>query len=333
MKLPTFESKRLILGMLAPQRFISGEEIGAKLSISRAAVAKHIRDLNCWGVDIFSVKGKGYRLARPLEMLDEGGIRSYLAEHRKETPIHLFPVIDSTNRYWMERYQQLPPSGSCCLAEMQTAGRGRRGRSWHSPFASSLYMSVYWFSDKAMAELMGLSLAIGLEIAQWLEQFGIADVTVKWPNDIYIGGEKVAGILIEMAGESDGHCHLVVGVGLNLELPADASEQIDQAFTDLARHLNPLPGRNQLAAGLLNATLAALHRYHQQGMDPVVERWQQYDHFAGKPVRLLMGGHAVEGVARGINHQGALQVETAQGIRPYYGGEISVRGADKGERE
>jgi len=325
MKSHTFSSKRQLLRLLSAQQFISGEILGNQLGISRAAVAKHIKELNGWGVDIFSVKGKGYRLAKPLQLLDEQLIRLGLPEAIQQTPLTLFPVIDSTNRYWMQRYQQQPVSGSCCMAEMQTAGRGRRGRSWLSPFAGALYLSTYWFSDRSISEVMGISLAVGVEIANWLSELGVEDVTVKWPNDIYIKGAKVAGILIELAGESDGHCHLVVGVGLNLDLPQDMATQIDQAFTDLATQLKPLPERNRLAAGLITAVQRALADYHQTGMEPVVAQWPRFDHFYAQPIRLLMGKHSLDGIARGINQQGALLVETEQGIKPYYGGEISVR--------
>lgn len=325
MKSHTFSSKRKILQQLSAEQFTSGQVLGNALGISRAAIAKHIKELTHWGVDIFSVKGKGYRLAKPLQMLDEQRIRAALPPASTHLPIMLFPVIDSTNRYWMQRYQSQPENGSCCLAEMQTAGRGRRGRVWQSPFAAALYLSTYWFSDRSIAEMMGLSLAVGISMANWLTELGIDDVTVKWPNDIYIGGEKAAGILIELAGESDGHCHLVVGVGLNLDLPKQVGEHIDQAFTDLHSHLRPSPERNHLAAGLIHSVTDAIRDYHQHDMARVVTAWPQFDHFKDQPIRLLMGSHTITGVARGINHQGALLVETEQGIKAYYGGEISVR--------
>lgn len=327
MKSHTFNSKRSILQQLSAEQFISGNQLGERLGISRAAVAKHIKELNQWGLDIFTVKGRGYRLAKPLQMLDEALIRSALPADKRVVPIQLFPVIDSTNRYWMERYQSLPPTGSCCLAEMQTAGRGRRGRAWQSPFAAALYLSTYWFSEQSIAEMMGLSLAVGVGIARWLRGLGIDQVTVKWPNDIYIQGAKVAGILIELAGESDGHCHLVVGVGLNLDLPAAAGAEIEQAFTDLYQHLpaSVEPDRNQLAAGLINSVSQVLQDYHSQGMAPVVAVWPEFDHFLNQPVQLLMGKHIQHGIVRGINPQGGLLVESEQGMKTYYGGEISVR--------
>ena len=310
-----------LIAKLADGQFHSGEALGEALGISRAAVSKHIKVLRSWGIDIFRLQGKGYSLATKLELLDCDTILAQV----KCPSLEVIPVIDSTNQYLLDRVGTMP-KGACCLAEYQQAGRGRRGRQWLSPFGSNLYLSMYWRLDAGIAAAMGLSLVVGVAIAEALESLGTEGIKVKWPNDLYYQDRKLAGILVEMSGQAGEAAHLVIGMGLNIAMPESEGEAIEQSWTNLSEACDSLPDRNKLAAALINRLYDALNDYEESGMEGFTSRWNRLDNFLDRPVKLLMGNRVVEGIARGINSQGALLLETEQGVTPYLGGEISLRG-------
>lgn len=315
--------RQTLITLLSDGQFHSGEQLGEQLGISRAAVGKHMAALKELGLDLFSLTGKGYRLAVPMALYDQAQLQALAPM----APVHCFPVIDSTNQYLLERVNQLQ-SGESCLAECQTAGRGRRGKPWVSPFGCQLILSMYWRLEQGMAAAMGLSLAVGVAVVQALESLGYPGVELKWPNDLYYQGRKLAGILVEMSGSAGASCNLVIGVGLNLAMPAREGERIDQAWSEL-RHIQPeLVDRNLLAARMLGHLQQAMLTFEQQGLSHFVDDWNRLDHFAGRPVRLLMGKQEIRGIARGIDDRGALRLETSEGIKFYLGGEISLRRGD-----
>ncbi|MFM5337623.1 MULTISPECIES: bifunctional biotin--[acetyl-CoA-carboxylase] ligase/biotin operon repressor BirA [Aeromonas] len=315
--------RQTLISLLSDGQFHSGEQLGEQLGISRAAVSKHMAALKGLGLDLFSLTGKGYRLAVPLALYDQAQLQALAPM----APIHCFPVIDSTNQFLLERVNQAR-AGECCLAECQTAGRGRRGKPWISPFGCQLILSMYWRLEQGMAAAMGLSLAVGVAVVEALESLGYQGVELKWPNDLYYQGRKLAGILVEMSGSAGASCHLVIGVGLNLAMPAREGERIDQAWAEL-RHISPeLVDRNQLAARVIEHLQTAMQTFEQSGLGSFVDAWNRLDHFAGRPVRLLMGDQEVRGIARGIDDRGALRLETEEGIKFYLGGEISLRRGD-----
>ncbi|MFB0721839.1 bifunctional biotin--[acetyl-CoA-carboxylase] ligase/biotin operon repressor BirA [Aeromonas salmonicida] len=315
--------RQTLITLLSDGQFHSGEQLGEQLGISRAAVGKHMAALKELGLDLFSLTGKGYRLAVPMALYDQAQLQALAPM----APVHCFPVIDSTNQYLLERVNQLQ-SGESCLAECQTAGRGRRGKPWISPFGCQLILSMYWRLEQGMAAAMGLSLAVGVAVVQALESLGYPGVELKWPNDLYYQGRKLAGILVEMSGSAGASCNLVIGVGLNLAMPAREGERIDQAWSEL-RHIQPeLVDRNLLAARMLGHLQQAMLTFEQQGLSHFVDDWNRLDHFAGRPVRLLMGEQEIRGIARGIDDRGALRLETSEGIKFYLGGEISLRRGD-----
>ena len=315
--------RQTLITLLSDGQFHSGEQLGEQLGISRAAVSKHMAALKELGLDLFSLTGKGYRLAVPMALYDQVQLQALAPM----APVHCFPVIDSTNQYLLERVNQLQ-SGESCLAECQTAGRGRRGKPWVSPFGCQLILSMYWRLEQGMAAAMGLSLAVGVAVVQALESLGYPGVELKWPNDLYYQGRKLAGILVEMSGSAGASCNLVIGVGLNLAMPAREGERIDQAWSEL-RHIQPeLVDRNLLAARMLGHLQQAMLTFEQQGLSHFVDDWNRLDHFAGRPVRLLMGEQEIRGIARGIDDRGALRLETSEGIKFYLGGEISLRRGD-----
>ncbi|WP_410012676.1 bifunctional biotin--[acetyl-CoA-carboxylase] ligase/biotin operon repressor BirA [Sodalis sp. C49] len=309
-----------LIGLLADGEFHSGEQFGDSLGMSRAAINKHIQTLREWGIDVFTVPGKGYRLYAPLQLLDEGKILSLLPRGG----VTVLPVIDSTNQYLMERTAVLR-SGDACVAEYQMAGRGRRGRQWVSPFGANLYLSLYWRLEQGPAAAIGLSLVIGIIMAEVLHELGAREVRVKWPNDLYLHDRKLAGILVEISGKAGDAAHLVIGAGINLAMRETAEPVINQGWINL-QEAGIQIDRNALAAKLINGLRLALPIFERDGFAAFVTRWQALDNFYHRPVKLLIGEREIKGISRGIDAQGALLLEQDGKVKAYLGGEISLRG-------
>jgi len=311
--------QQALLAVLADGAFHSGEQIGAELGISRAAISQQIKSLRLLGLEIFSITGKGYRLNTPLDLLNTETLQHLAAG----APIHTCAVIDSTNQYMMaqlERWQK----GECLLAESQTAGRGRRGRQWHSPFGSQFIMSMYWRLDDGPSAAMGLSLAIGVAVVQALESAGYRDLSLKWPNDIYMARRKLAGILVEMSAAVGGICHLVIGVGVNLNLPDAVIAQLDQPCAHLAEQ-PVVVDRNQLSATIIQALRNALALFEKQGLTAFLMDWNRLDIFMQQPVKVLLGNQVIHGIYCGIDGQGNMLLQDQDGMHKFVGGEISLR--------
>ncbi len=313
-------AKLTLIEALSSGKSVSGEVLGAKLGVSRAAISKQIKSLEEWGIDVFSIPGKGYQMSRPIELLDQA-----LLQQQIDSPIDidLHHQIDSTNQHMMTQLHKWS-SGDLCLAEYQSAGRGRRGKSWISPFGSNLYMSMYWRFEQGVAATMGLSLVVGLAIADTLNSLGVQS-TLKWPNDVYIESKKVAGVLVELAIEAGGAAQVVIGIGLNMTM-SDTTSGIDQPWTNLEEHLSTPLARNQFTAQLVNRLHQELNEYQVNGNANLARRWAEYDHFIDQPVVLLMGNQSIEGTCKGIDQSGALLIEQQGEVKSYIGGEISVRG-------
>ncbi|MFU2315564.1 bifunctional biotin--[acetyl-CoA-carboxylase] ligase/biotin operon repressor BirA [Rahnella sp. PCH160] len=309
-----------LISILADGEFHSGEQLGTAMGMSRAAINKHIQTVRDWGVDIFTVPGKGYSLPYPIQLLEEEKILGMLPAGG----VSVLPVIDSTNQFLMDRIGQLN-SGDACVAEYQQAGRGRRGRKWFSPFGSNLYLSMYWKLEQGPAAAMGLSLVIGIVMAEVLHRLGAEDVRVKWPNDLYLNDRKLAGILVELTGKTGDAAHLVIGAGINLKMREPATDTITQGWINL-QEAGVNIDRNELTATLLKELRSALVHFEQEGLTPFIARWRGLDNFLGRPVKLLIGDQEIHGIERGIDPQGALLLEQAGVVKPYIGGEISLRG-------
>jgi BirA family biotin operon repressor/biotin-[acetyl-CoA-carboxylase] ligase len=320
-----------LVRLLADGGCHSGEALAAELGVSRAAVWKAVEGARSrLGVAIEAVRGRGYRLAAPLELLDARVIGGRLAGRGgpSQAPLEVHDQLDSTNSRLMELARQGAPSGSVCLAELQTAGRGRCGRTWVTPFGAGLALSLLWRSALGPGRLGGLSLAAGAVVAEVLSAAGVAGIELKWPNDVLWQRRKLAGLLLEVAGEAEGPSHLVLGLGVNLRLPAGAGDGIDQPWCDLAQALGGrLPGRNALAADLIGGLWAAAETYGREGIAPFRARWSAFDRLQGAPVELRSGAARLAGIHRGIDDDGALLLETEAGVRPYHAGEVSLRTA------
>lgn len=322
-----FDNRTQILHELINGGFHSGEALGEKLGISRAAVAKHIKALQALGLDIFSVSGKGYKLNYDLSLLSVTKLKEFTTSVDTAN-IEVLNVIDSTNTYLKGKISNLE-NGDVCLAEAQTAGRGRLGRKWVSPFGASLYLSMYWRFELGFQALSGLSLVIGVATVNALEKIGVSGLSLKWPNDVYLQGTKLAGILIEAESMADSSCGAVIGTGINIQLPDDVKE-IDQPFTDIARHIDVPIDRNRIAAMVIDAYREALIQFTSEGLLPFKSRWMELDYFAGAEITVSTGEQRVVGVNQGIDDSGALLLQVTEGdgteTKRFFGGEVSVRG-------
>lgn len=308
-----------LVALVADGEFHSGEQLGEALGMSRAAINKHIQTLKSWGLDVYTVTGKGYSLPESIQLLDEEVILSHLHQPN----LAVIPVIDSTNQYLLDRMDKLP-SGYACIAEYQQAGRGRRGRKWFSPFGSNLYMSMYWRLEQGPAAAMGLSLVIGIIMAEVIQSLGAPNVRVKWPNDLYLNDRKLAGILVELTGKTGDAAQIVIGAGVNLLMRSEGTAEINQGWINLQEAGVDID-RNELAAKLINSLREALPIFERDGLAPFVSRWEALDNFINRPVKLLIGDREVYGIARGIDKQGGLLLEQDGVIKSWVGGEISLR--------
>jgi len=317
-----------LIRRLADGEFHSGEVLAGQLGVSRTAVWKQLAHLDALGIELESVRGRGYRIPGGLDLLDEAAVRAALPAEVAAMLAGLTIVdsVDSTNAALLREAPDPVGLARVCAAERQLSGRGRRGRSWASPFARNLYVSVGWTFAQGAAALEGLSLAVGVALAEALAELGIKGVALKWPNDLLAGDAKLGGVLIEMSGDADGPCRAVVGMGLNVRMPDDAASAIDQPWTDLASLSGGVPpSRSRLLAAVLGRVLPLLGAFGSQGFEPWRARWEALDAFAGEPVQVLSGETRLAGVARGVDERGALRLETTTGLRPIHGGEVSLR--------
>ena len=312
---------------LADGRFHSGESLAHRFGISRTAVWKQVQKIGqIWGLKIHAVRGKGYQLAEPLDLLDEEIILKGLdpAVQQLIDALEIHTVLDSTNRYLMEKILAGSTERRICLAEQQTDGQGRRGRNWFSPFAGNIYLSISWRFERPPYQLAGLSLAMGVVATETLHRAGFEHIGLKWPNDLVTDRGKLGGLLLQMNGENEGPSNVVAGIGINVKMPSAAAQQIDQAWTDL-HTLGKPPSRSELAANLINAGVQGMALYEKQGLEPFLSSWRKFDYYRDREVVLLRGDEKIYGRSIGISEDGALLLDTGNGVERFHGGEISLR--------
>lgn len=327
--------RRELLRRLSDGGFHSGEELGASLGLSRAAVWKHIQALQQDGIGIESVHGKGYRLQAAVELLDGARILACLPEAlRARLRLEIFDDIASTNEYLMRhRNRDNPRLPQVCLAERQSAGRGRRGRSWQSPYATSLACSLLWRFETGAQALAGLSLAVGVCVAELLRRLGAPEVCLKWPNDLVWRRYKLGGILIEIAGDAAGPCDAVIGIGLNTHNRGQPEmRQVDQPWLDLASIVPACRiSRNELAAGLIESLCRRLPEFEARGFGAFADAYAACDALYRAAVTVASGNERLQGVADGVDNDGSLRLQTAGGLEFVRSGEVSVRQIDAGK--
>lgn len=320
-----------LLGLLADGAFHSGEHLAKQLRISRGGIWKLIRALREVGIQIQSVPRQGYRLPAAVDLLDKKGLVEALSPSTQEViqQTDIFLSIDSTNRYVSEHSVEQPNCGQVCLAELQTAGRGRRGRHWVAPFGSGICLSIGWQFHDVPPTFSALSLAVGVAVVRSLRRFG-ANVNLKWPNDLIYQQRKLGGILIEMRGESAGPAHVVIGIGLNVRMPSAArialAEQQAALIADVHEVLRErTPSRTLLAAALVDEVVSVLRTFATHGFEPFIDEWRQLDALANAAVKVISGTATTLGVARGVDKDGTLLVEVDGTLNRFVSGEVSLR--------
>lgn len=321
------DSRTLILTQLSDGEFHTGTSLAMQLGISRAAVWKHIQHLRQQGVPIGSVHGKGYCLDHELEFLERDTILQYMPPRiTSQVVLEVLPLVSSTND-WLGQLRTAGVSpGQVCLAEQQTTGRGTQGRQWQSPLAANLYLSFYWRFRQSPMELGGLSLAIAVSVVEQLAAIGVNGLSIKWPNDIYLGQGKAGGILVDISGETTGPSDLIIGIGLNYNMPVTVRKQIDQQVADISDDkVGSQIGRNQLAAIVIEAIFDSCTRFAAKGFAGFYERWTRWDRVFDRPVSLSLGNHLIEGIAQGVDENGSICLSTDSGRRCYASGEVSLR--------
>lgn len=314
-----------VVEKLADGQFHSGEALAIELAVTRASIWKAVKAAQQeLGLEVHCVRGRGYRLGEPLELLSASAIAAGLAADSPPAAVEVHFELDSTNSYLLSEAKN-PPHPRVVFAERQRAGRGRRGRHWVSPVSGNLYFSTSWPSARAPAYLSGLSLAAGIAVCEVLRRYLPSAPKLKWPNDIVVGARKLAGILVDMQGEAQGPSLCVVGVGLNVHLPRTQAGPIEQPWVDLrSLRMRHVP-RNTLAAELVIGVLEALSLFEREGMQAFVRQWREYDQCYGQPVVLELPQCRVEGVAAGIDEQGALLLERDGRLERHHSGEVSMR--------
>ena len=322
------DSQDKILNALKDGKFHSGESLGELLGVSRTAVWKQLQQLEEIGLQVESVKGTGYRVVNGIDLLVKDDITVHLRDRNRNEPrsIELFQSLGSTNKYLREQAEKSDCSGSVVLAERQTSGRGRRGKTWVSPFAANIYMSILWDFEQGAQALEGLSLAVGVAVRRALIEVGLEDVRLKWPNDIYIGNKKLGGILLEMIGDPAGHCSVVIGVGINVSMPASIAVNIDQPWTDCCSESDAPIARSRLAALLIDNIFDILNDFESLGFAGYRDEWQEADAFKGLQGTISTPRDSVSGTVIGVDNSGAVQLKLMSGaVKSFIGGELSLR--------
>lgn len=314
-----------LLHLLADGQVHSGESLALLLGVSRTAVWKQVKRATDEGFSIDTIRGKGYRLVSSLDLLDADTILDGLPAHlRSAIALQVHDELDSTNAEVIrQRAQRDTGKTLVCLADHQTAGRGRRGRQWQSPRGENLYLSLGLTFRGGFAMLDGLSLALGLAVAEAVEKQGVTDVGLKWPNDVFINGNKLSGILIELQGElEEGVVQVVAGIGINVHMTS--AENVDQAWTSLARAVPDHPWqRNRIAADIIISALEASERFADGGFSRFREQWQVRDIFKGQA--LIVGDGPLSGVGSGVDELGNYLIDVNGELQKVRAGEISLR--------
>lgn len=309
-----------VLKLLQDGRFHSGEALGRALGVSRAAIWKQLQELeSVYGLHLHKVRGRGYSLESPISLLRQEELQPNSGGW---TP-HVIESADSTNaeafRYLAKG--ALPPF--YIVAEQQTAGRGRRGRQWASPFGENIYYSLLLRVEGGAAQIEGLSLVVGLAVLRAIQELGVVGGGLKWPNDILVSEKKIAGILLELSGDPADVCHVVIGVGINVNMRNQ--DGIDQPWTSIRLEGGKVIDRS----ALINSLNGHLSRYLQahwlEGFQVLRQEWEAEHLWQGKQVRLSAGSQSVEGVVLGVNSQGALRLLVSGNEHQYSGGELSLR--------
>ncbi len=328
----TLNRRLRLLALLADGEFRSGEKLAKRLRVSRGGIWKLIHTLQDLGIEIESVARQGYRLPRPVDLLGRDALLESLFPEARALldTAEVLLTVDSTNRHIYDTVTLQPGHAHVCVAEIQTAGRGRRGRTWMSPFGSGISMSLGWQFQEAPPTFSALSLAVGVAVVRALQRFGANDVGLKWPNDLIWKNRKLGGILIEMRGETGGPATVVIGMGINVRMPSTVrlalAEQQAALIADVHEILGErTPTRSALAGAIADEVIGMLQIFAVQGFEPFLDEWRRLDTLAHAPVKVINGAETITGIANGVEVDGALLLDVNGETRRFVSGEVSLR--------
>jgi BirA family biotin operon repressor/biotin-[acetyl-CoA-carboxylase] ligase len=321
-----------VFAELCDGEFHSGEDLAKSLGVTRSAVWKAANALRDLGMPMEAVRNRGYKLPVASEPLAATSIREHVSADVRErlTRVDVAWSTGSTNTELVERAYPEQGRSEVMLAEFQTAGRGRRGRSWLAPPGGAVCLSLSWTFPEVPRDAGAMSLAVGVCVLRALKTQGVGNVRLKWPNDVLAADRKLGGILIELRAESGGPACVVVGIGLNVALGQNLVEHIASTglqATDLASHASVAVSRNALAASLIESCIRGLRQFEQEGLRAFIEEWREADALQGREISVQSTDEVVRGLARGVDLSGALLVETPNGLRKFLSGEVTVRPA------
>jgi BirA family transcriptional regulator, biotin operon repressor / biotin---[acetyl-CoA-carboxylase] ligase len=319
-----------LLVLLADGEVHSGEWLAGELRQTRAAVWKGVERLRAIGIDVQALPRRGYRLAKPVELLDAGQIRVQLHADRVSHlhSLELLFEVDSTNTRLLGCAPPPASNADVCISELQHAGRGRLGRRWIAPFGSGVAMSLGWTCSDVVRTLPALSLGVGVAVSKALKRAGADGISLKWPNDIWFKDRKLGGVLIELRGEAGGPAHVVIGVGVNVSLPPETRREIEASGAAAAAVTDACarpPSRNLVAGAILDELLSMLLQYERYGFAAFRDAWTALDGLNGRPAQVIVGQSEVLGIARGVDADGALLLETPERVQRFVSGEASLR--------
>lgn len=337
MKMDSNQRINQLLSVLADGEFHSGQHLAEKMGVSRTAVWKLVAKLQSWQIEIYSVKGKGYKIPEGLNLIDKNKLLSLMDNKIVHFPqIDLLTTIDSTSTYISKTWKDNSKAGNkqnknsislgrVCIAEHQSKGRGRKGNHWVSPFAANLYFSIGIELPVGLSILGGLSLAIGIGLTETINQMTEQKVKLKWPNDLLCDNKKLAGILVEASGDSTDTSFINIGIGINWDMPEKFSKEINQPWINLSDILSTATDKTTLMASLLIALDQTIDQFIRQGFDGFNKKWEKNSAFIGQAVTIKTHSGEVEGIEKGIDKNGAIRVQTNQGEKCFYSGEVSLR--------
>lgn len=328
-----------VIQTLSDGEFHSGADLGKSLGLTRSAIWKLTQQFKSYGIEFESVTGKGYRIPGGFSLLDIQKIQAGLrpATSLSSSPssassalpypeIEIWDTLASTNDYLMDKGSS-QDKNLCCLAERQTHGKGRQGKTWASPFGSNIYFSLLWHFNADLSELSGLSLVTAIALTKVLNQWGIeADLGLKWPNDVLWKKQKLAGVLIEVSGETQHRSRAVIGIGINVRMPKESGKKINQKWTDISQITGETIDRNLLVASLLTELIVSLEKFQKDGFSVFMKDWQALDLCFNQKVSLIRANEIIQGKGQGINEKGQFLLKDASNkIQSFSSGEISLK--------
>lgn len=321
------DSEQALLRSLADGECHVSQELAQALGLSPDTLRRHIQSLRAKGIEVLELPPSRYRLSEAIELFQASSVLDSLGAEERALLDHLdvFFEVDSTNRFLCERMSNSSTGARVCLADRQTAGKGRRGRAWVAPLGN-VYLSILWTFRLPAAKLQGLSLAVGVATVRAVGAFGVDEIRLKWPNDVVCEAGKLGGILVEIVSSAGQLCQVVIGVGLNVAMVEPCGLRIDQPWSDLSRVVGRRLSKNAVAGRLLAELLRTLRLFEfGGGFSAFRAAWEDYDHCRDRTVVLHTGAGDTQGVARGVDEHGRLLLEVQGSVQTVVSGDVSLR--------